>query len=179
MDKNDAKKKKFVNAENMRYKVPDVCNRFWQTHTKFILVCLLIAVSVIIVAFSYAVMRTVRRLEPKVSCVFFCEVENYDAVDQAMDKYSPFVDVYFPVYDAAFTAEEDEDGNKKDKYDFSLLGYYMSKDYNNPPEGVLYVVLTTSGKIKSAKTYEETGYADGTAFSAELIESILKEATDL
>lgn len=177
MNENNPKTHRAVNTESMRYNVPGVCNRFWQVHMKFILMCLLVAVSLSVVAFSYSVIRSIRKLEPKTSCIFFCEVENYSAVEQSLEKYSPFVSVYFAVYDETFSPADDDDG-KATKYDFSLLGYYMTT-YENPPEDILCVVLDASGKIKTTRTYREAGYANGTVLNLSAAEKVLKEATGL
>lgn len=171
-----------VNAERMRYSVPGVANRFWKVHIKYILACMLIAVTAVVIAFSYSVIRAVRGFEPKTACVFFCSVEDYEALgqSQAFEKYTPFVDVYFAVYNSDFAVNSDgEEDEKAASYDFSRLGYYMTRDYENPPEDILCVMLDAARRIKTEYKYADAGLENGATLDAGKIASVLKEVTGI
>ena len=106
--------------EKMRYAVPGVCNRFWNVHIGFILVCALIAAMVISITIGVIVIGGVQELEPKPSAVFYCEVEDISTVRKEMQKYTPVMDVYFVEYgDEEYNGALGEDA--ADKQTFAIV----------------------------------------------------------
>ena len=122
------------NIETMRYKVPKVKNRFIQTHWKLIVICAVIVATLIMLSFSYVLIRQSYMLEPRTTILLFCEVNDYDEAKAQADKYGELFNIYFVKYTDEFT---DENG----KYDFSRLGTYVNSDYFQYKDDLVAIVI--------------------------------------
>ena len=120
--------------EEMRYKVPKVKNRFIQTHAKLIVICAIILATLIMLSFSYVLIRQSYMLEPRTTILLFCEVDDYDAAKTQADKYGELFNIYFVKYVDDFT---DENG----KYDFSRFGTYVNSDYFQYKDDLVAIVI--------------------------------------
>lgn len=161
-------KDKKISCEKMRYCVPKLFNRFWQVHAKFIFACALCAVTAIVLALSYSVIRTERSLEPRRVCVFFCETAIQAEYKSGLEKFEPFTDVYFVAYDEDF---KPQDENTDKKYDFSRISALTS--FENPPQDVLLIVLLPTLSIDEVYKYADFGFEDGAALSLKDVENVL------
>lgn len=165
-----------ISSEEMRYKVPGVCNRFWQVHARFIVLSALLCAVTIILACSYILVQGLRKMEPKMSFIFFCTVEDSEQVQRVVDKYASTVDVYFAEYDSRFvpkaTAENDEIA---DTYDFSFFGTFMEESYSTPHADMMFVVLQPDLSEGLAYLYKEFDYASGDTLRTDDIDRIIGE----
>ncbi len=168
-----------ISREEMRYKVPGVCNRFWRVHTSFILLSAALCAVAIILACSYILVQDLRKMEPKMSFIFMCEVEDSEQIQRVTDKYAFTVDVYFAAYDSRFVPKampEDEGETASDNtYDFSYFGSFMEENYNSPRKDVMFVLLQPDLSAGVAYFYKEFDYADKATLRTEDIDKIIGE----
>ncbi|MCM1220939.1 MAG: hypothetical protein NC548_41280 [Lachnospiraceae bacterium] len=162
--------KQILTIEEMRYKVPKVCNRFWQVHTRFILSCFVITCVAILISLSVVTVKGIQRLAPNPTIVFFCTIEEYDSVSNELKKYQESIDLFFVEYDHRF----DSSSESKTLYDFTELGGDMS-NYNNPDKSVLCVALKATQSFLRQYTYESFDLENGADATQEIVEQIVKE----
>ncbi len=144
--------------ERMRYAVPGVCNRFWNVHIGFILICALISAMVISVTVGVIVIGGVQDLEPKPSAVFYCKVEDISAVRKEMQKFTPVMDIYFVEYG-------------DEEYKGALDSAYVDKR-------TLAIVYDKFGKEQLYVTYEGFGLNNGATLKLSEVERIIAMGKD-
>lgn len=127
--------------EKMRYAVPKVCNRFFGVHIRFILLCALISVLAITVTLSAVIIGRVQELEPKPAIVFYCEVDDIDAVRSGVEKYGSVFDIAFVAYGDSPKKEDETATNKALMRVYTRIGYLKrTVDYNEVGLPVGYVL---------------------------------------
>lgn len=168
--------KKDISQEKMRYLVPDEVNNFWSAHRRFIFLCSILTAVIFVFALSLSIIINIQKLEPKISFVFFCEVEDYDSVVASTEKYTSNYAIYFIRYEDQFKKDSANDNS----YDLSSLKLSDNFDVSrwDYKDELLYV-LNKDLSIKNVKRYEEVNLEDGAILNTEsivnLIESIVSK----
>lgn len=156
-----------TNVETMRYKVPKVKNRFVQTHIKLIVICAVICAVLIMLSFSYVLIRQSYLLEPKTTILLFCEVSDYATAQAQADKYGELFDIYLVNYVDVFT---DENG----KYDFSRYGAYVNLDYSLYKDyGLMAIVVPSRGYGHYKYFFKDIELEDDAILDADDIEAAI------
>lgn len=161
----------------MRYLVPDEVNNFWSAHRRFIFLCSILTAIIFVLALSLSIIINIQKLEPKISFVFCCEVEDYDSVVASTEKYTEKYNIYFIRYEDQFKKLDDANENT---YDLSSL--YLSDNFDlndlQYSDKLLYV-LNKDLSIKTYKRYADVNLEDGATIKTDaiidLIESIVSE----
>ena len=156
-----------TNIETMRYKVPKVKNRFVQTHAKLIVICAVILAVLVMLSFSYVLIRQSYVLEPKTTILLFCKVDDYNEIQSKTDKYSELFNIYFVEYVDDFT-------NENGKYDFSRFGSTVNLDYSlNKDYGLLAFVFPSRGYGTLKFYFKDVELADNTILDDNGVEAVI------
>lgn len=178
--------KKNITQERMRYLVPNEVNNFWSAHRRFIFLCTILTVVIFVLALSLAVIINIQKLEPKISFVFCCEVDDYDSVVASTEKYTDKYAIYFIRYEDQF---KKLDGGNDNTYDLSSLGlsenfditnwqysdellYVMNKDLSYKYTTLDLLRFNTSGRI-------DFNWTPGTILNAEAIINIIESVASI
>ena len=152
------------NIETMRYKVPKVKNRFFQTHIKLILICAAVAAVLILLAFSYVVLHQAYLLEPKTTILLFCEVENLEETQNQLSNYTDLFRFVFVRYEVDF---DEETG-----YDLSAFGSRVAEDYANPSNELLAAVVPPNDLPTNFK-FADLEILTGATLDANTVENVI------
>lgn len=154
------------NVETMRYKVPKVKNRFIQTHLKLIVICAIILATLVMLSFSYVLIRQSYMLEPRTTILLFCEVNDYDEAKAQADKYGELFNVYFVKY-------VDDFDNGKGGYDFSRFGTYVNSDYFQYKDNLVAIVIPSRSYGNRKISYTDIEQNKNAILDATTVEELI------
>ena len=152
--------------EEMRYKVPKVKNRFIQTHAKLIIICAIVVATLIMLSFSYVLIRQSYMLEPRTTILLFCEVDDYDAAKAQADKYGELFNIYFVKY-------VDDFDNGKGGYDFSRFGTYVNSDYFQYKDDLVAIVIPSRSYGNRKIRFTDVGQRKNAVLNAATVEEVI------
>ena len=158
---------KKINLETMRYRIPKVKNRFFSVHSKLIITCFVMSISLILLSISYLVISQSIIFQPKTVMLFFCEVDDFENTTKKMSIYDEMFDICFARYDDLLQ----EDGN----YNLSSFGAEINESFSTFNPAVLVIKIPNSGYGYKVYSYENFGYENDIVLSYLEIESIIIE----
>lgn len=162
--------KKGITQEKMRYFVPNEVNNFWSTHRRFIILCAFSTIVIFVIALSISIIINIHKMEPKITFLFFCEVEDYDTIIATTKKYENYA-IYFIKYEDRF---KKLDGTGDNFYDLSPLGLSDNYDLNSLSKVRILNVYNKNLSIMRSVDYEDVQLEPGTRLNVSTVINIIE-----
>lgn len=165
------KRKKRLSAEQIRYYVPGIKNRFFDVHKTIILACMLMVFVVVTFYAAYLSVTSAAESETRAVIVLFCEVDDIVSARKEAEVLRHTYEVHFAVYEEKLQSDDDEI-----PYDLSVFGAnaqtWLVRNYN---EDLFAVVVYVSRMSVMRITYSGLGIVP-TVFTGEQVIQMLREA---
>ena len=172
---------KRLSKEEIRYKVPGVCNRFWQVHKGILFLCVFLMVSILLLTalvVHYRKERTMKTDPVLVVCCLSASEEDRQYLQKRYGKH--YSEIVFLRYDEAYASDEKEskrtlslDG---DRYDFTAFSSALKKKDISVEDCVCFVLRSDRKAVYACVTYEDLSLEKGKELSVAQIATAIERA---